>query len=158
MYQVFSLLVNNQGHRTHLKNCLFPAIQGHTNIQSTAIPWREATGLITEGGLSWKFTSHGFYGENIFHNCERDSNCVRKIFWIDVNYFWQNVTLDWWWAEIIWQHFVVSWVSICKSTVGYDDVKWRSELFPLFLWFMDTWNSSTTGLEPTSGGLYMTWF
>ena len=94
----------------------------------------------------------------IFSTIVRGIQIVLEKFWIDVNYFWQNVTLDLWWAEIIWQCFVVSWVSICKSAVGYDDVKWRSELFPLFLWFMDTWNSSSTGLKPTPGGLCLTWF
>ena len=32
----------------------------------TVSPRREATWLITEGGLSTEFTSHGLYGENVF--------------------------------------------------------------------------------------------
>ena len=32
----------------------------------TVSPWREATWLITEGGLSSEFTSRGLYVENVF--------------------------------------------------------------------------------------------
>ena len=32
----------------------------------TVSPRREATWLITEGGLSSELTSHGLYGENVF--------------------------------------------------------------------------------------------
>ena len=37
-----------------------------SQIISTVSPPREATWLVTEGGLSSEFINHGLYGENVF--------------------------------------------------------------------------------------------
>ena len=59
-------VLNNRGHSSNC-NCYCLTSHAHRScIQYTVSPRREAKWLITEGGLSSEFTSHGFYSENVF--------------------------------------------------------------------------------------------